>query len=148
MNDIEASIQSTNGIYRPISFLPLIPAHRSLVCLDFLIVRKDSPTERCSPKISKVFSFFYFSDLSGNNAYPESPLFELYRSPILLHLSKSFDQCSKLKVGLIAFNVDKLSSNKLQRRGRFSTALTDYACSRLKLNRFSLNNRSIIQHAT
>lgn len=63
------------------------PRHRSLVCLDFLIVRKDS-TGSCSPKISKVLSFFSSFGSSGNDAYPESPLFDLYRSPILLHSRK------------------------------------------------------------
>jgi len=39
------------------------PRHRSFVCLDFLIVRKDSMGSY-SPKISKVLSFFLLSDLS------------------------------------------------------------------------------------
>lgn len=60
VNDIEASIQSTNGIYRPISFLPLIPAI-DLSSLPRFSYRAErfSDGGRCSPKISKVLSFFF-----------------------------------------------------------------------------------------
>lgn len=84
--------------------------HRSLVCLDFLIARKDSPTVRCSVKISKAFSFFFSLSFgtSGNDAYPESPLFNLRRFLILVYRRKVSDQYSKLKVEFITSNVDKL----------------------------------------
>jgi len=66
VNDIEASIQSTNGIYRLISFLPLIPAVDLSSASIFLSCGKIRllSSGSYSPKISKVLSFFLLSDLS------------------------------------------------------------------------------------
>lgn len=94
-----------------------------------------------------MFSFFPSFGFSGNDAYPGVTIVRFVSLPDSTAPSKSFDQYSKLKIRFITAQRDKLSSNEIQRRGRSSTALTDYVCSRLKLNRFSLNNRPIIQHA-
>lgn len=99
-----------------------------------------------------LFIFFFFLSPSGNDTY----LGYHYCSICLVSfdffhwltkVEKSLHRYSEW-VEILDYNSrrDKLSPNELYRVARrFSAALTDYACSRSKVNRFSLSNRYVIR---